>query len=226
MKTVRFLILAVIFAARVLAADVAPAFPTELKLTNGAVLHKCEVVRWKTDSVVVRHVGGTDPIRFANIAADQRAEVEAARKAAIDAQAAQSTPAHAPTNAKKERVYKGQVFVATMGGKNTKLGSVNVRAFPMSVMALFEGFSDTVALPKPLASTVTDADGKFTLAVPGNEPFFIFSQSGRYLGSYRGTPQSEHYDWRIPSEEITDPSNVLLNNRNMAQRNFNVTVEE
>ncbi len=39
-------------------------------------------------------------------------------------------------------------------------------------------------------------------------------------------PRSEHYDWRIPSEEITDPENVLLNNRNMAVRNFDVTVEQ
>jgi hypothetical protein len=196
-------------------------FPRELKLTNGATLRKCEPVRWTAESVVVRHAGGIDPIRFANIAPAQREAVQAARPSP----ATSASPAEEP---KQERTFRGAVFVATVTGKTIPLGSVNVRAFPLRYLAEFDGLSLTVRLPKPLASTVTDADGKFALTVPGDEPFFFFAQSGRFLGgsSYNGTARSESYDWRVPVSAVKDPHAVLLTNANLSARTFNVTVSE
>jgi hypothetical protein len=78
----RTLLLLVLFAARSAAAETtSPAsFPTEIKLTSGAVLRNTTVLRWTADSVVVKHAGGADPVRFAYIAEPYRSQVLAARK--------------------------------------------------------------------------------------------------------------------------------------------------
>lgn len=202
-----------------LSAFGATDFPPELRLTNGATLRKCEPVRWTKDSVIVRHVGGLDPIRFVNISEEQRAAVEASRPSV--------SPTPTPTEQPKdERTFKGQVFVATVAGTTVPLGSVKVRAFPLRYLSEFEGLSFTVRLPKPIASTLTDAEGKFSLTVPGSEEFFFFAQSGRYLGSYGGKARSESYDWRVAVSAVKDPNAVLLTNANMSAGNFNVIISE
>lgn len=209
----------VLFAVAAASANTeAPAFPRELKLSSGAVLKNVTVVRWEKDRVVVKHQGGTDPVFYRHIAEPDRSRVLAVQ-ANAEKEAIRRKSAVAEEE-KKERVYRGQVFVATLGGENVKLGSVRVRAFPIESLAKFEHtHSQVIELPAPFATTVTDAEGRFTLTVPGTAPFFIMAQSGRHLGrrnrSYIG--DTEIYDWRIPASEIKDPDNVLLNNRNLAK---------
>ena len=117
MKTLRLLLVFVlgssVYAAEERKAENSP-LPTEVKLTSGATLHRVSVVRWQKDTVVLRHVGGVDPIRYANIAPEQRAAFEAyresgiaaeeTRNAAVRREAESQQATEAATAAKKQRI--------------------------------------------------------------------------------------------------------------------------
>lgn len=203
-------------------------FPTEIHLTNGATLKKCEAVRWEREAVVVRHAGGVAPIRFENIAADQRAAVLASRPSA------EPVVAQPPVeNPEDRRTYQGQVFVATVAGTTVILSGVTVCVFPARYLSEFEGLSTTVRLPKPTLSTVTDADGRFSLTVPNDEPFFFYASSGRYIGRHGyeydarvRMPPTESYDWIVSSANVKDRKAVLLTNENLSKRDFMVLIEK
>lgn len=61
--------------------------PTEIKLTNGFIMHKSTVTRWQPDSVLVSYQGGIVSVRFKNIAPEQRVIFEARKDEALDRQA-------------------------------------------------------------------------------------------------------------------------------------------
>ena len=70
--------------------------PTEIKLTNGFVMHEAKVISWQAEAMTVRYVGGQVLVRMDNISPEQRMAFEAhkvqvyARQARIAAaQAAQ-----------------------------------------------------------------------------------------------------------------------------------------
>ena len=60
--------------------------PTEIKLTNGFVMHDCTIVGWGTDAITVQYVGGTVPVRFDNIDPGQRELIESHKEAALKQQ--------------------------------------------------------------------------------------------------------------------------------------------
>lgn len=78
-----------------------PAFdpgklPTEIKLTNGFIMHQAKVISWQADAMTVRYVGGQVLVKMDSISPEQRMAFEAhkvqvyARQARIAAaQAAQ-----------------------------------------------------------------------------------------------------------------------------------------
>lgn len=51
---------------------VIPTYPSDIKLTNGFVMHDCSIVRWEADGVILKYVGGTVPVKLANISTEQR----------------------------------------------------------------------------------------------------------------------------------------------------------
>lgn len=61
--------------------------PTEIKLTNGFVMHRSEIKRWEPASVLVSYQGGIVSVRYANIVPEQRAIFEARKDEAIARQA-------------------------------------------------------------------------------------------------------------------------------------------
>jgi hypothetical protein len=69
------------------AASHAADLPTEIHLTNGAIVHQAVILRWETDSILVQHLAGTDPIRFEYIVPEERAIFEAHKKTALAEQA-------------------------------------------------------------------------------------------------------------------------------------------
>ena len=78
-----------LFALLALAAALTCAaqdLPTEIKLTNGFVMHDCTIVRWDTDVITVKYAGGTVPVRFENIDPDQRELIESHKEAALKQQ--------------------------------------------------------------------------------------------------------------------------------------------
>lgn len=50
--------------------------PTEIKLTNGFVMHRCSVIHWTEDTITVKYVGGIVPVKISNIHPSQRAMFE------------------------------------------------------------------------------------------------------------------------------------------------------
>lgn len=61
--------------------------PTEIKLTNGFVMHKSSVTRWDKTSVLVTYPGGVVTVQFKNITPEQRAIFEARKDEALANQA-------------------------------------------------------------------------------------------------------------------------------------------
>ena len=83
--------------------------PTEIKLTNGFIMHKSTVTRWDTNSVLINYQGGIVTVLFKNMAPEHRAIFEARKDEALSNQAkddAASAPkqdsAAAEEEAKKE----------------------------------------------------------------------------------------------------------------------------
>lgn len=216
------------YVANVFAADTAQ-FPENLKLLSGTVLKHCSVVRFTSDSVVVRHSGGVDPIRFDRIAADQRAAVEAARVAAsvvsIKAPVAGATSAM--------RALSGQVFVTTRGAGAYKFSGVSVFAFPAekfeealraesmnlpggfrlmagedrSVVTMKQAWLEALSKVGGVsAEATTDAEGKFTLKLPAGVKFYLFCHAHRLAGAHE-----ENNLWVVPAP---DDGDALLNNTN------------
>lgn len=52
-----------------------PKAPTEVKLTSGSILRRVEVVRYEPGIVVLKHMGGVDPINLKYIAEPYRSQL-------------------------------------------------------------------------------------------------------------------------------------------------------
>ena len=204
-----------------------PVMPTEITLTNGVVLHKVSVVRWSDNYVVLRHAGGADPIRYENIA-DPKPDVIRAIKAGATApaQSSQSKPAQV-----QSRVISGQVFVTTQGAGAYKFSGAKVmaysaddydRALSSETGNLPLGFRRSIPFEqdrdaakawlralqdyKQVASSQTDADGKFTLFIPPETPVFLVCYTERLAG------YNHEYDlWVV---KVGETDRVDLNNHN------------
>lgn len=215
MKRIVVFVLAAFFTGLAGAAGAAK-LPNELHLTNGAVLKNVSAVTWEKDRVVIKHAGGTVGIFFRHIAEPDCTAALAAREAALE-----RGPAAAPAPAgEKTKTFAGQVFIATRGGTNVKLGGVKVRVFGLESLSQFETNANTIALPKPIATVLTDADGKFSVSVPAERTVFIFAQGQRLVGR-----DQEIYTWTVAEKQIESPGNVLLTNSNLG-RNLAVTVSD
>lgn len=125
-----------------------------------------------------------------------------------------------PTAGSDSVSYKGQAFITTRGDGSYKLSGMTVYVFNENVAGFFES-NQVIDLPKPLAKTTTDADGKFSFRLPAGTPFFVFAQGSRSLGKF-----SEIYEWRILSSAITDNNSVLLMNNNHRDSHTRVRIAD
>ena len=212
----RLLLPLALLCSVVLRAAEPAAFPGELKLANGAVLHNARAESWEKDRVLVKHGGGAlVSVRYQDIAEPQRAAVLALSQAGLKAKA--EAAAKATTEAAQAPAliqYQGQAFIATRGASNYKLGAMKIYVLPASASGAFDTVMSTVSLPTPLLVVSTDADGKFSFARPKDEAFVLFAQAERFISSQL----TERYEWRIDSEKITSPQAVLLSNDNHRDR--------
>ncbi len=108
----RKLPLLLFFAVTVVAAepkkDELPPLPTDVTLTSGAVIRKITVVRWEKDSVVVKHVGGVDPIRYISLPPATRALFEKHREVGVNSQK-QAASAAAKDAERKQTEYTKKI---------------------------------------------------------------------------------------------------------------------
>lgn len=135
---------------------------------------------------------------------------------------------------KKEVELKGDVFVVTRGAGNYKLGLVKITAIPDEIMQSYinakklqrtnklldekqsqyvsiESYFDDLSFPKGVATTDTDAEGKFILKLPKAGRYAIVARSERKV-----IDSTEKYYWLIGLDVNENNSNtIILSNNNM-----------
>jgi hypothetical protein len=126
-----------------------------------------------------------------------------------------------------EDLVQGEVFVRTRGGESIPLSLVEVRfadydetnkiladifvshrqPWPHSYSEVFK------ALPTPLLTTTTDAQGHFTIRLPRDKQFAVTAHDTREAGAH-----TEEYYWcvRYPSISGEPPAKITLANDNLA----------
>jgi hypothetical protein len=179
------------------AVDLSKPLPV-LTLADGRQLKNATFATYRTFDVTVRHAGGSAVLRYEALPDEVRIEAEK-RRPGGPRMAAGST-------AVQKSTVSGQVFVTTVGAGAYKFSNVEVHAFPIEAMDAWVTNINPVQLPRPLASTRTDADGRFTIDVPKDVVFFLFAQASRMLPD--GTQVS--YEWRAPSAELKRRDQVFL----------------
>jgi len=173
--------------------------PPNITLTNHTVLHNVSVVRWQKESVTLKHTGGADTIYYNYIAEPDRTTVLAVRDDAI--KNGKANPSAKPV----DNSVRGTIAVAAEDGSEVQLSGIRVYAVRLDALDLLSSNVTKVRLPKPLASTVTGADGQFSMVVPPGEEFFIFAKAEKLIGQ-----SWQHYEWRVPISQVGDRQSVTL----------------
>lgn len=108
---------------------------------------------------------------------------------------------------KSETEVKGEIFVSTQGGQIYKLGAVPVNIYRKSTL---EGLSKNASESmKPLLTTQTDSDGKFSAKLPYGE-YTITSRAKRKFFE-----TEERYYWGVDVKADSAETKVVLNNNNL-----------
>lgn len=201
----RFLALLVLLASTALAATEPTKTIPLVALADGRVLKNVTLANFKSDTVLLRHTGGALALRYEFLPDGLREQAEAQRPGGARA------PGAAPS---KPIEVKGQVYVQTQGAGAYKFGNVKVYAFPSEAFSAWDTNINPVQLPRPLAITTTDGDGRFTLSIPADKPYFIFAQASRLIS----TAHWGHHEWRVPAGEVKKGEVMLSNEGAVAQR--------
>lgn len=106
-------------------------FPKEIRLSSGGVLRNTSPVRWTEYSVVIKHAGGADPVRFEHISEPDRAAVISARPDARQ-------PAKPSPGSPGVEQVSGQVFVTTRGAGAYNFSGVEVTFFRLTDLEAFK----------------------------------------------------------------------------------------
>jgi hypothetical protein len=190
------------------AAEPAPAaFPSEIKLTNGATLHNTTATRFEREQVVVKHAGGLAPIRYENIAEPYRHQVLAAR----DAQPKKNEP---PQASEPEHPFEfhGQVFIATRGAGSYKFGGIPIIIYAATREEVRRHRTTFGGVPELLRVT-TNADGEFFFTLPpekAHDKFTIFAEALRYVPGQG----DQRTIWAIECDEKSAGAPIILSNDN------------
>lgn len=182
--------------------DLSQTLPT-VALKDGRVLQNVQITTYKTETVFLRHRHGAAVVRYEYLPADIRIAAEQKRPGGP-----RILPGEILRESDGERIA-GQVFITTVGQGSYKFTDITVYALPITAASAWRSRTDPVRLPKPLAKSLTDADGTFELHLPPGQPFILFAQASRGRVSATQSWQ-EHYEWRAPSSEIEDKTRINL----------------
>lgn len=193
MKMIRLIALALALAAGASAqVDLSKPVPV-MRLADGRVLKNVQFVKFGPATVTLKSHLGAAVIRYEFLPDDVRAAAEQQR-----AGGAKWFPGDTSGNTEK---IEGQVFIQTQGESSYKFGNTTVYAFDLALLSNLENAQGKlIRLPRPIHTTTTDADGKFTLKVPMDRPYFIFCQASRLVDASIGA--SATYEWRVPMSAV------------------------
>lgn len=181
-------------ALAVFAGEVDLSKPVSIfRLSDGRVLKNVTFAKFNADTVLVRSNLGSLALRYEALPDDIRAAAEQKRPGG-----ARWFPGDTSGNSE---TIEGQVFIQTQGASSYKFGNIDVYAFDLAALSYLDNPQGTVRLPKPIHRVTTDADGKFTIRVPLDRPYFIFAQATRVITG--GTEVQEiGYEWRVPMNAV------------------------
>lgn len=187
--------------AAVIAAEPAKVFPL-VQLKDGRVLKKVTLANPNQTGVLLRQAGGESLfVRYEFLPEVLREAAEAIRPGG-------PRPKTTAEGTSKMVEFSGQIYVTTRGAGAYKFSGVRIYVFPLSAWDTWANTNlNPVELPRPLAQTTSDGDGRFTLKVPEGVAGFVFAQATRSVGG-----KTEHNEWHVPLQ-AGDP--VLLNNTNL-----------
>lgn len=187
------------------AVDLSKPVPV-IRLADGRVLKNVTFSKFGGETVVMKSNLGAVVVRYDALPDDVRSAAEQKRPGGAKWFAGD-------TSGNSEKI-EGQVFVQTQGAGAYKFGNCEVYAFDLSALSYFDATKQgKVYLPRPIHRTVTDGDGKFTLIVPVDRPFFVFVQASRLIDG-GGFPLTQKFEWRIPMSDIRKGRLLLLSNDN------------
>jgi hypothetical protein len=122
----------------------------------------------------------------------------------------------------KETELTGEIFIATRGRENFKLGAVTVSVIPLIKAEDYiagkkvadSGKNMTSAwyfsgLPSSIAQTTTNSDGKFVLNLPRGEYALAATASRRVF------KDTENYYWLVRVSADKEKQTVILSNVNL-----------
>lgn len=174
-----------------------------IRLSDGRVLKNVTFVKFGADIVLMRSNLGPVGVRYEALPEDIRASAEQKRPGGPRWFAGD-------TSGNTEKI-EGQIFIQTAGASSYKFGNTNVYAFDLYALDYFNQLGKPIHLPKPIHVTTTDADGKFTLKVPLDRPYFIFAQAERLTGDAASQNLSTStYEWRVPMSAVRKGKLLLL----------------
>lgn len=172
-----------------------------LALPDGRVLKNATLANFQSDTVLVRHAGGSLAIRYEFLPPEIRVAAEQKRPGGSRLPAGEASL--------KTIEIQGQVFLQTQGAGPYIMANVSVYAFDIEHLAVWENTRiNPVKLPQPIAMTKSDGSGRFKFTIPPDRPYFIFAQGARVLTATK----TEWYEWRAPSSEIKKLDEVFLTN--------------
>lgn len=197
----RFIVLFVLLAVTAFAAVDLSKPIASLALPDGRILKNATLANFKSDTVLVRHAGGSIAIRYEFLPPDIRVAAEQKRPGGSRLPAGEVSL--------KPIQISGQVFLQTRGAGPYIMGNVPIYAFDIEHLTAWENTRlNPVKLPAPIAQTTTDGSGRWKLTIPPDRPYFIFAQGARVVSS----TLTEWYEWRAPSSEIKKLDEVFLTN--------------
>jgi hypothetical protein len=157
-----------------------------------------------SDSVVIKHAGGADPVRFEHIAEPDRSAVIAARpshEAAVRAAESRKGDTKADASSSESRVITGEIFLGggVSQGVRVKFAGASVYAYPLEAARNAFDTYGRPNLPEPISSAVADGEGRFSLVVPKGLKIMIVAK-----GTHRAAVgrNSVDWEWRIADDQI------------------------
>lgn len=123
-------------------------------------------------------------------------------------------PKHPPV---PPMTVSGQLFLQDDETGPFICGGVTVYLFESYVYDIFvNNHADkkkALHLPAPIASTVTDADGRFSITIP-KQPYCLYTEVSRSFHDIYGHKIIGFFLWDLSSEKIEDPVNMIITQAN------------